>query len=224
MPYRKTPLVTDEVYHVFNCSIAGLPIFLNNKNCQRALDTVNFYRFEKPDLRFSHYNRLPIQQKSEFLQNLKQKNTKRVKVWAYCLMPNHIHFVFKQLTENGIANFMSNLQESYAKYFNIKGERTGSLFQSMFKAVRIESDEQLIHVVRYVHLNPLTSYVIRKIKELETYPWCSFAEYVGNQNMGIIDKEDILAHFSSIKRFKDFTYNQVDYQRKLAAIKHLALE
>ena len=94
----------------------------------------------------------------------------------------------------------------------------------MFKAVRIESDEQLIHVVRYVHLNPLTSYVIREIKELETYPWCSFAEYVGTKNLGIVDKEDILAYFPSIKHLKDFTYNQVDYQRKLAEIKHLALE
>ncbi|MBI2020700.1 transposase [Candidatus Daviesbacteria bacterium] len=224
MPYRKTPLITDEVYHVFNRSIAGLPIFLNNKNYQRALDTINFYRFEKPGLRFSHYNRLPMQQKSEFLENLKSGNAKRVRIWAYCLMPNHIHFVLKQLSENGIANFMSNVQESYAKYFNIREERTGALFQSMFKAVRIETDEQLIHVVRYIHLNPLTAYVIRETKELETYPWCSFVEYINRQNAGIADKEDVLSYFSSLKRLKDFTYDQVDYQRKLAEIKHLALE
>jgi putative transposase len=224
MPYRRIPLVVDEVYHVFNRSIASLPIFLNNENYQRAQDAINFYRFEKPGLRFSHYNRLPIQQKSEFLEDLKQKNVKRFKVWAYCIMPNHVHFVLKQLTEGGISNFMSNFQESYAKYFNIRSERTGSLFQSMFRAVRIESDEQLKHVVRYVHINPLTSYVIRKIKDLETFPWCSFAEYIGKRDMGIIDKEDILAYFTSIKHFKDFTYNQVDYQRKLAVIKHVALE
>lgn len=223
MPYRKTPLVTDEVYHVFNRSIAGLPIFLNHKSYQRALDTINFYRFQKPSLRFSHYNRLPQPQKIKFLEELKG-NARRVEILAYCLMPNHIHFVFKQLMENGIADFMSNFQESYAKYFNIKGERTGALFQSMFKAVRIESDEQLMHVIRYVHLNPLTSYLIREIKELATYPWCSFAEYISTKNQGIIDTEDILAYFPSIGRFKDFTYNQIDYQRKLSEIKHLALE
>lgn len=224
MPYRKTPLVVGEIYHVFNRSIARLPIFQSIKNYQRALDTLNFYQFEKVGLRFSHYNRLPQDQKSEFLRNIKLNNAKRLKILAYCLMPNHIHFLLKQLSEGGIANFMSNFQESYAKYFNIRGERTGALFQSMFKAVRIETDEQLIHVARYVHLNPLTSYVLKEFSELEFYPWCSFAEYMGKQNNGIVEKEELLGYFSSKNKLRDFTANQVDYQRKLAEIKHLALE
>lgn len=223
MPYRKTPLVTNEIYHIFNRSIAGQPIFLNNRNYQRALDTVNFYRFEKPNLRFSHYNRLPDQQKNDFLENLKL-HVKRIKIFAYSLMPNHVHFVIKQLTENGIASFMSNFQESYAKYFNIRGERTGALFQSMFKAVRIETQEQFIHVVRYVHLNPLTAYVLKEFSELETYPWCSFAEYIGTQNHGIVDKEEILQHFASVSKLRKFTLDQIDYQRGLDEIKHLTVE
>ena len=223
MPYRKTPLVTDEVYHVYNRSIGGYPIFLQNSHYQRGLDLANFYRFDKPPLRFSHYNRLPDSQKNEFMEKLKL-SPKRIKIFTYCLMPNHVHFLLKQLIENGIANFMSNIQESYAKYFNIKEERTGSLFQSMFKAVRIETDEQLIHVTRYIHLNPLTSYVIKNMDELETYPWCSFAEYMGQVNHGIVDKEEILQYFGSVNHLRDFTMNQVDYQRKLAQIKHLAIE
>lgn len=224
MPYRKTPLVVSEIYHVFNRSIARLPIFQSIKNYQRALDTLNFYQFEKVGLRFSHYNRLPQEQKSEFLKNIKLKNAKRLKILAYCLMPNHIHFLLKQLSDGGIANFMSNFQESYAKYFNIRGERTGALFQSMFKAVRIETDEQFIHVARYIHLNPLTSYVLKEFSELEVYPWCSFAEYMGKQNNGIVEKEELLGYFPSKNKLRDFTANQVDYQRKLAEIKHLVLE
>lgn len=223
MPYRKTPLVNGEIYHVFNRSIAGMPIFLNNRVYQRALNTVNFYRFEKPAVRFSHYNRLPEQQKNDFLERLKL-TAKRVKINAYCLMPNHIHFVLKQLTENGIANLMSNFQESYAKYFNIRQRRTGALFQSMFKAVRIETDEQFIHIVRYVHLNPLTSFVIRDFSELENYLWCSFAEYMNKSSYEIADKEEILQHFSSAKKLKKFTLDQMNYQRKLNQIKHLTLE
>lgn len=223
MPYRKTRLVVDEVYHVFNRSIGGYPIFPQNRHYQRALDLVDFYRFNKPSLRFSHYNRLPESQKNEFMENLKQ-NSKRIKIFAYCLMPNHMHFLLKQLTEKGIADFMSNFQEGYAKFFNIKEKRSGSLFQSMFKAIRIETDEQLIHVLRYIHLNPLTSYVINDIKELERYPWCSFAEYMGKINHEILDKEEILGYFPTPKSLRDFTANQVDYQRKLAKIKHLVLE
>lgn len=223
MPYRKTPLVVGEIYHVFNRSIAREPFFLHNKHYQRGLELVNFYRFDKPPLRFSHYNRLPHPQKNDFLENLKTFK-KRIKIFAYCLMPNHTHFLFKQLIENGVANFMSNFQESYAKYFNIREERSGALFQSMFKAVRVETDEQLIHVTRYIHLNPLTSYVIKNIEELDNYPWCSFADYMGKQDFGIIDKEEVLGYFSSIKQLREFTAAQVDYQRELARIKHLILE
>lgn len=223
MPYRKTPLVIGEIYHVFNRSIARQPIFLHNKHYQRGLDLLDFYRFNRPLLRFSHYNRLPQSQKKEFLENLKSFD-KRIEILAYCLMPNHIHFLFRQLIENGIANFMSNFQESYAKYFNIREERSGALFQSMFKAVRIEADDQLIHVSRYIHLNPLTSYVIKNIDELENYPWCSFADYMGLKDFGIVDKEEVLGYFSSIKHLREFTADQVKYQRELAKIKHLILE
>lgn len=223
MPYRKVPLVIDEIYHVFNRSIAREPIFLHNKHYQRGLELINFYRFDRPPLRFSHYSRLPAPQKNDFLENLKTFK-KRVEILAYCLMPNHVHFLFKQLIENGIANFMSNFQESYAKYFNIREGRSGALFQSMFKAVRIETEEQLIHVARYIHLNPLTTYVIKKIDELEIYPWCSFAEYMGIKDLGIVDKEELLGYFSSVKQLKEFTANQVESQRELARIKHLILE
>lgn len=223
MPYRKVPLVADEIYHVYNRSIGGYPIFSQNRHFQRALNLVNFYRFDKPPVRFSHYNRLPEPQKSKFMKDLRQI-PKRIKIMAYCLMTNHVHFLLKQLTENGIANFMSNIQESYAKYFNIREERTGSLFQSMFKAVRVETDEQLIHVARYIHLNPLTSYMIKDIDELDIYPWCSFGEYMDKQNHAIVDKEELLSYFPSIERLRDFTANQIDYQRKLAKITHLILE
>jgi len=149
---------------------------------------------------------------------------RRIKILAYCLMPNHLHFLIRQLIDNGIAKFISNLQEGYAKYFNIREERSGSLFQAMFKAVRMETDEQLIHVARYIHLNPLTSYVIKEFDELENYPWCSFSEYMDKQKHGIVDKDEVLVYFASVKKLRDFTSSQVDYQRKLDKIKHLILE
>lgn len=224
MPYRKTPFVVSEIYHIFNRSVARQPIFVSDKDHQRGLDVFKFYNFKKPGLRFSHYNRLPKDQKNDFWQSLLTRGQKQIYPLVYCFMPNHIHFLIKEIEKEGISTFMRNFQNSFAKYFNTKTERSGALFQSMFKAVRIETDEQLIHVARYIHLNPLTSYVLRKPEELENYPWSSFPSYIGKIDEQLINKSEVLGYFKSIEDFKTFTFDQVDYQRKLDEIGHLLLE
>lgn len=224
MPYRRMPLVNGEVYHVFNRSVANQPIFLQTRNYQRALEVIEFYIYSRPPLSFSHYRRLAVEQRSKFLERMQKFVPKHIEILAYCLMPNHFHFLIRQGQENGVANFLRNFQNSYAKYFNTKTERSGALFQSMFKAVRIESDEQLIHVARYIHLNPSTSYIIKGVQELESYPWNSFAEYLSKQPSKIIDKGKVLGFFKSLNEFKKFTLDQRDYQRRLESVKHLFLE
>lgn len=212
-----------EIYHVFNRSIAKQPIFLSTYDYQRALDVLTFYSYFNPSIRFSHYKRMPEAQKTEFMANLR-KGEKQVEIMTFCLMPNHIHFLIKEIKQKGISTFMSNFQNSYAKYFNIKTKRSGSLFQTMFKAVRIETDEQLIHVARYIHLNPVTAFILKTIEQLTTYPWSSFSTYLGKQTSDIINTNVILSYFPSVNKFIQFTNDQVDYQRELDKIKHLALE
>lgn len=70
-------------------------------------------------------------------------------------MPNHFHFLIEQTADKGIASHMQRFINSYAHYVNIKYKRVGPLFQGLFKGVLIESDEQFLHVSRYIHLNPL---------------------------------------------------------------------
>lgn len=222
MPYRKSVLATGEVYHIFNRSVARQPIFLSTKDYQRAWEIIKFYLYIRPTLSFSHFRRLSKEDQDKFLENLQKTNSLNVELIAYCLMPNHVHFLVKILVDKGATNFMRNFQNSYAKYFNIKNHRSGSLFQSMFKAVRIESDEQLLHVTRYIHLNPLTSYVIKNIEELENYPWCSFADYIKNNHH--VKASLILENFPSLDSFKSFTFDQLDYQRELDKIKHLIFD
>lgn len=221
--HRKIPLVIGHFYHVFNRSVARQPIFLTNRDYQRALDVLTFYSYLNPPIRFSHYNRLPQSQKNDFMDNLR-KNDKLVEILAFCLMPNHVHFLIKETRDRGISTFMSNFQNSYAKYFNIKTERSGTLFQTMFKAVLIETDEQLIHVARYIHLNPVTAYIVKDIEELKNYLWSSFSTYTGINNLDIINKDTILSYFPSVKKLVDFISDQIDYQRQLDRIKHLLLE
>ena len=94
----------------------------------------------------------------------------------------------------------------------------------MFKAVRIETDEQLVHTARYIHLNPITGFILKDINKLSNYPWSSFPIYLGKQTLDIINKETVLDFFSSLKQFVDFTKDQINYQRELDKIKHLTLE
>lgn len=223
MPYRKTPLVSGEIYHVFNRSIARQPIFFKEKDCQRALDILNYYRFADLPLRFSHYNRLPTDQKQRFLEKHVASAIPIVEIYAYCLMPNHFHLLIKPLTPEALSTYMRKVQNSYSKYFNTKYERTGSLFQFMFKAVHIATEEQLLHISRYIHLNPVTAYLI-EIDQLAAYQWCSFCVYVTERKDPIITSENILSNFPSKEAYRKFVFDQVDYQRELDRMKHLILE
>lgn len=92
----------------------------------------------------------------------------------------------------------------------------------MFKAVRIESDEQLLHISRYIHLNPVTSYLV-KIETLLEYPWSSFKDYLG-ENASMVARDKVLGHFRSKEDYKRFVFDQASYQRELERIKHLTLE
>lgn len=222
MPYRTVPFVSNQVYHVFNRSIARLPIFIEKNDYERVLELVNYYRFSKPRMRFSHYKRLSTEKKVEFEKSFMINENSMLDILTYCIMPNHFHFLLKPKKDSAVSDFMRNLQNSYSKYFNTKRERTGSLFQFMFKAVRMETDQQLLHVSRYIHLNPVTAY-LREIEDLEAYEWSSFKDYVFDTD-SFINKEMVLGNFKSGQEYKKFVFNQAEYQRELDRIKHLVLE
>lgn len=222
MPGRKIPLVTGEVYHVFNRGIDRRPTFITKREFQRATQTLNFYRFSKLPLSLSKFLRLEAKKQNEVLAALIQ-GKHLVEIFCYCFMPNHFHFLVRQMEDNGIAKFLSNLQNSYTKYFNKRHERDGPLFLDQFKAVRIETDEQLIHVSRYIHLNPYTGYVVKTQDELENYFWSSFPDYL-QLDSKIINYNFILNISGKNQSYKKFVFNQANYQRKLKEIEHLILE
>lgn len=137
-------------------------------------------------------------------------------------MPNHFHLLIKQNTDNGISRFMRLTINSYARYYNTKYKRVGSLFQGMFKAVHIETDEQLLHISRYIHLNPLVSHIINE-QDFLSYPYSSLPEYINNQGY-ISNPVPILNHFSKKQSYLKFVLDQADYGKELEKIKHLTLE
>lgn len=223
MPYRTTIFANEQTYHVINRGVARSPIFKEEKDYLRVLQLMGFYKHAGPALRFSFYNRLPNREKEDFMNSLKKENEPLVEIVAFCLMPNHMHFLLKQLRPKGVPIFMRNLENSYARYFNTKYERIGALFQAMFRAVMIESDEQLLHVSRYVHLNPATSSLV-KPEDLSNFPWSSLAEYLGTQSPKLVNPDLVLGYFKKKEDYRQFVFDQADYQKELEKIKHLALE
>lgn len=224
MPGRKIPLITDQLYHVLNRGIALQPTFTTRKSFQRAIEVMRYYQNVKPPLRYSQFLVLSNKRRKQILENLAEKKQFLVEIIAYCLMPNHFHFMLKQIKENGISKFMSNFTNSYTRYFNVKNKRNGPLFEGKFKAIRVETDEQLLHLSRYIHLNPYSSYVVKTLKDLKEYPYSSFLEYLEKTQIDICDKEIILNQFKNPESYKRFIFDQADYQRRFEKIKHLVLE
>jgi len=221
MPRRNLVLAKDEIYHIFNRSIARENIFSNKINLKKALEILHFYRFPQ-QLRLSKFKALNEIQKKDYLLALKDKSP-LVEIYSFALMPNHYHLLLKQLQDNGIVRFIANFQNSFAKIFNLKNERDGAVFQNSFKAKRAETDEQFIHISRYIHLNPVTAYLI-SFNQLANYPWTSFPIYVNEDKNSFVAVNFLLHLFGSKDKYADFVADQVSYQRELALIKDLILE
>ncbi|MBI2036324.1 transposase [Candidatus Microgenomates bacterium] len=169
MPARTTPLVTGQFYHIFNRGVNKQPIFLNRKDYARALSVFEFYSFVDIPIRFSKFLLLSLEERFKILKDLRKRSLKYVDFISYCFMPNHFHFLVKQNRDNGISKFMGDFQNSYTKYFNTKHERIGPILQGQFKAVFVEDENQLLHLSRYIHLNPFTSFVVKDLTDLDTY-------------------------------------------------------
>lgn len=214
---RKEPLINDCLYHIFTKSIAGYKTFRSAQDYSRMIEMINFYSYEKPPVKFSIYQTL--EERGEFLRKNFSHKENLVSIVAYCLMPTHIHMVLLQLKDKGISIYMKNLLDSYTRYFNIKNERKGPLWQGRFKSVLIKDDEQMLHLTRYIHLNPTSENIV---KEANEWPYSSYHEYLGRS-------EEKLCHFTGYinmdpEDYRIFVEERRDYQKKLNEIKHLLLE
>lgn len=224
MPGREIPLVNNEIYHIFNRGIASAPIFLDKREYQRALEIIFYYQNSNPPMKYSKFLKLSLRDRAEIIDNLRIQQKHLVDIICYCLMPNHLHFLLRQKEDGGTSKFMSNFTNSYTRYFNTKQERSGPIVGGKFKSVRIETEEQLLHVSRYIHLNPYTGYIVKTFQELEEYPYSSFPEYIGKSQTNLCRKDLIVSQFKHHLSYKQFVFDNANYQRELNRIKHLILE
>lgn len=211
MPSRIIPFVNGQIYHIYNRGTEKRRVFESRKDYQRLLKTFRYYQIEGPKPKYSRFYNSVFK-----LDPFK----KIIAILAYCLMPNHIHVLAKQLKDGGITEFMSKCANSYTKYYNTKHNRIGVLFQGEFKATLIENDAQLVHVSRYIHLNPLVAYLVKDSRDFE---WSSYNDYINNIN-GLCTKEDVMGYFKSPKDYEQFVLDQASYAQELGFIKHHLLD
>lgn len=199
-------------HHVYNRGVEKRNIFLDEQDYRIFLYYLFIYLLPLKEV-LSKYPDLPIRL---YKTNLHGK----VELLSYCLMPNHFHFLLKQTTVDGISRLLKQLTNAYTLYFNQKYKRVGGLMQGNFKSVEVVTDELLLHVSRYIHLNPVSSEIVASP---EAYKWSSYQEY--SQNVKFICNTNLILHFfPTAETYLNFINDQTDYARELEKIKHLTLE
>jgi REP element-mobilizing transposase RayT len=109
-------------------------------------------------------------------------------VYAYCLMPNHVHLLL-ETTSEPLSKFMQALQQSYTQHFNRAHRKVGHVFQGRYKAIVCDKDEYLLALVRYIHLNPVRAKIARKP---EQYKHSGHGAYVQSGETAVIDPRPVL--------------------------------
>jgi len=207
---RKIKFVNAAYYHVYNRGVEKRKIFLNQSDYQRFLDSILVFNSIEPLHR--HFSTNPTAEAKP------RRNDELVKIVAFCLMPNHFHLLLKQENNNGISKYLHKLLTGYTMYFNKRHDRTGVLFQGVFKSKLVNDDPYLLHLSRYIHLNPLEILGVDRANEdavdqsLRQYPWSSYRDYVGNKcNGGIIECENdiVLAQCGGKKGYRRFVLDEL---------------
>ncbi len=206
-----------EIYHVFNKSILGERIFEEKVNAKRFYTLLDYYNTKETPQSFSEF--IKSKKSPVYKSILIPKEGALVKFIAYCIMPDHYHLVIKVLVENSVPYFIGKIENSFTRYFNTKTKRKGPLWQSRFKAVHVETNEQLLHLTRYLHLNPTSDGLVKRPEDWE---WSSYRDYINNE---MVLKEYLREiEVTDPQRYKTFVEERKDYQKRLKELRKLLLE
>jgi putative transposase len=137
-----------------------------------------------------------------------------IELVAYCLMPNHFHLLVYQIERGALARLMRGVMTSYSRYFNLKYKRTGSLFENRYKSARIDDESYLMHISRYIHLNP---------RYWKRYPYSSLRHYQNPDRPEWLTPAKALDLFPNLPAYLTFLEDYEDQKHILETVKrHLA--
>ena len=182
-------------YHLYNRGVEKRQIFVDLQDYNVFLNYLKIYLLPK---NITQLENIILSSSSD----LKEKDTARkllrlnnfseeITLLAYCLMPNHFHFFVKQKSAGAIDQFLNSLGTRYTMYFNRKYARVGPLYQGVYKATRITTDEQFIYLTKYLHKQAL----VLQGHALQEQP-SSYLEYVSKRKSDWVHPEEVLTYFS----------------------------
>lgn len=213
---RKFEFSIGEFYHLYNRGNGKRDIFLDEFDKKRFVKLLFVCNSTKPVV-FKTIQGLPLEEIN--------RGETLVDIGAHCLMPNHFHLLIREKIENGISVFLGKLATAYSMYFNKKNERTGKLFEGVFRAVHIDNDEYLKYLFAYIHLNPVKlidptwkekgiSDNEKAKKHLLEHKYSSYHDYIGaisREESLIINKNVFPKYFEDFKEFKIFIDEWLKY-------------
>ena len=199
------------IYHIYNKGVAKQTVFLNNEDFSIFLYYLSSYLLPSEKV-LQRYPDTPLRIYSKNLAD-------ELELLSYCLMPNHFNLILKSKFKDSIPKLMKQLSNAYTFYFNSKYQSRGQVFEGVYKCIEINS-EQLIHLVRFIHLNPLNAFLVDNPKN---YQWSSHSEYL-QRLPNLCNIEFVLSSFPSLKQWEQFILDQKDYTKTVDKIKDLIFD
>ncbi|MBI4065503.1 transposase [Candidatus Gottesmanbacteria bacterium] len=194
----------DAWYHLFNRGVEKQRIFRDEQDYAVILSYLKTYLEPKDEEQLRKVLASPAsgwREKNVAIKLLRLNNFHEdLMLCAYCLMPNHFHLLVHQRKSDTIDRFVNSIGTRFSMYFNKKYKRIGPLFQGVYKAVRITSDEQLLYLTRYIHRNPFSLPFAKKLasqgQALRSWSYSSYHEYLSLRNTSWVKPQEILSQFS----------------------------
>lgn len=236
---RVEPYTVGDFVHIFNRGIRQMPIVNSESDKWRFLKVLRYLNSEC----FSKniFRELDFLMKSADFQMFQwPKNWPEykplVKIVAYCLMPNHFHLLLKEIIKGGISKFMHRFGTALTKYFDIKYEETGRIFQGSYRGKTVSGEIKNLHYLdAYIHVfNPMELYaggIEKSLKEFDQafnyaldYPFCSLGESFGRRKLGIVERDILKEAFPELKIYKEFAYDALIVRNIREILGKLAIE
>lgn len=211
MPYKnKTKqLAEGAYYHAYNRGYNKQQLFFDEHDYHTFLYLLKKYL--DPDFREIKF--LPNGESVQVAIN--KPLYRKVELHAYCLMPNHFHFLVKQITKDGMSRLLNVISSQYSTYFNNKYGHEGTIWQGTYKAVQVKTEEQYLHLSRYIHLNPYSfigtvpQWRDSPLLQLKDYPYSSYLAFIGKKKQpNWLKSEDIMYYFTSQQKDKGSSYQR----------------
>ncbi|KKU93841.1 MAG: hypothetical protein UY24_C0017G0003 [Parcubacteria group bacterium GW2011_GWA1_48_11b] len=197
-----------EYQHVFNRGMQKQPIFETDRDRLRFLFLILTFQGEIVIKNVSREVKQNAQNSTLHISDeLKEEILKNrmVELTLFCLAPNHFHLVVRELVDDGISKYMQRVLTAYTKYFNIRHEKSGHLFQGPYKSVHIKDDRQLMHTSAYIHKHPCE--INGWSGKEDKYPWSSYQDCIGENRFGKLLVTDVITE-RFIESKGDFSYKK----------------